>query len=164
MIEQNLVRLAQRPAVGRLLRQLAFEIGDLRTRSNDLAGEFRLVGLQAARRLLHQCQVAAKLFARAFQFRRPFFDCAVVAAQAVVAGAKIRERVAQPEILGLFLLERLQRGADGLDETAESRFEIVERADATVGIDQQIAQRLVVLAYARADVGESRFVDFFGAA
>ena len=30
VIEQNLVRLAQRPAIGSLLRQLAFEVGDLR--------------------------------------------------------------------------------------------------------------------------------------
>src|SRR5262249_48018711 len=69
-----------------------------------------------------------------------------------------------PDVLGLFLLERVQRGTDRLDETAESRFQIVERADATVGIDQQIAQRLVVLAYARTDLGQGRFASLFGTA
>jgi hypothetical protein len=105
-----------------------------------------------------------KLFAHVFQFRRSFVECAVVAAQAVMPGAKLREHIAQPEILGLFLLERLQRGADRLDQTSEGCSQIVERTDATVGIDQQIAQRLVVLAYARTDVGEGRFADLFGAA
>jgi hypothetical protein len=164
VIEQNLVCLAQRPAVGRLLRQLALQVGDLRARGHDLAGELRLVCLQPARRLLHQGQFAVKHFARTFQFRRPFFECAVVTAQAVMTGTKLRERVAQPEVLGLFLFERVQRGADGLDETAEGHFQIVERADAAVGIDQQIAQRLVVLAHARTDVGEGRFADLFGTA
>ena len=163
MLDQNLVRLTQRATVSRLLRQLAFEVGDLRARGDDLAGELRLVRFQGARRLLRQCQFAANLFARAFQFRRPFFERAVVAAQAVMAGAKLRECVAQADVLGLFLLEGLQRGTDRLDETAESRFQVVERADATVGIDQQIAQRLVVLAYARTDVGQG-FADLFGAA
>jgi hypothetical protein len=36
------------------------------------------------------------------------------------------------------LFQRLQRGADGLDEVAEGVFEVVERADPTVGIDQQV--------------------------
>jgi len=51
---------------------------------------------------------------------------------------------------------------DGLDEVAEGFFEIIERADPTVGIDQQIAQRLVLLADAGADVGQCRLARLFG--
>jgi hypothetical protein len=60
------------------------------------------------------------------------------------------------------VFQRLQRRADGLDEVAEGIFEIIERADPTVGIDQQVAQRLVLLADAGADIGQGRLAGLFG--
>jgi hypothetical protein len=60
------------------------------------------------------------------------------------------------------LFQRLQRRADGLDEVAEGFFEIIECADPPVGIDQQVAQRLVLLADPGADVGQGRLAGLFG--
>jgi hypothetical protein len=88
---------------------------------------------------LRQAQLPAQLLAGVFQFRRPLFERTVVAAHGLVAGAKLGECVTQAEIVGFFLLERIQRRADGLHEVAEGLLEIVERANATIGIDQQIA-------------------------
>jgi hypothetical protein len=139
VIDQNLVGLAQRAGIGSLLRQLALEIGDFRPRGDDFAGKFRFLRLEAARGLLRQAQVPAKLLARVRQFRRALFERAVVAVHGLVAGAKLGERVAQANIVGFFLLERIQRPADGLHEVAEGLLEIVERANAAIGIDQQIA-------------------------
>ena len=80
----------------------------------------------------------------------------------LVTGAKLCQRSAQADIVGLLLFQRLQRRADGLDEVAEGIFEIIERADPTVGIDQQVAQRLVLLADAGADIGQGRLAGLFG--
>jgi len=79
-----------------------------------------------------------------------------------VADAKLRQRVAQADILGFLLFQRLQRRADGLDQVAEGVLEVVERADPTIGIDQQVAQRLVFLANAGADVRQCRLAGLFG--
>ena len=161
VIDENLIGLAQRAAIGRLLRQLALEIGDLRTRRHDFAGELGFVTLEPARGLLRQRQFPAQLLARAFQFRRPLFERAEFAAHALMAAAKLRQRVAQAHIVGLFLFQRLQCGTDGLDQVAEGVFEVVERTDPTIGIDQQVAQRLVLLTDAGADVGQSRLARLF---
>ena len=118
---------------------MALEIGDFGPRGDDSAGQFRFLRLEAARGLLRQAQLPAKLLARVRQFRRALFERAVVAAHGLVAGAKLGERVAQADIIGFFLLERMQRRANWLHEVAEGFLEIVERADATIGIDQQIA-------------------------
>ena len=162
MIDENLIGLAQRAAIGGLLRQLALEIGDLRTRRHDFAGELGLVTFEPARGLLRQRQFPAQLLAHAFQFGRPLFERAEFGAHALVAGAKLRQRVAQANIVGFLLFQRLQRRADGLDQVAEGVFEVVERADPAIGIDQQVAQRLVLLAEAGADVGQCRLAGFFG--
>jgi hypothetical protein len=61
------------------------------------------------------------------------------------------------------LFQRLQRGANGLDQVAEGVFEVVERTDPTIGIDQQVAQRLVLLTDAGADVGQCRLAGLFDA-
>src|SRR5262249_44421384 len=52
VIDENLIGLAQRAAIGGLLRQLALEIGDLRTHRHDFAGELGLVTFESARGLL----------------------------------------------------------------------------------------------------------------
>ena len=136
VVDQNLVGLAQGAGIGCLLRQLALEIGDFRARGDDLAGEFRLLRVEPARALLRQAQLPAKLLPGVFQFRRALFQRAVVAAHGVVTGAKLGKHVAQAEIIGFFLFERMQCRTDGLYEAAEGLLEIVERADATIGIDQ----------------------------
>src|SRR5262245_14325807 len=137
VIDENLVGLAQGPAIGGLLRQLALEIGDLRTRRHDFAGELGFVTLETAHGLLRQRQFPAHLLARASEFGRPLFQRADVGAlaqfgaHALLAGAKLRQRIAQADIVALFLFQRLQRRADGLDQVAEGIFEIIERADPT---------------------------------
>ena len=163
VIDENLVGLAERSAIRGLLRQLALEFGDLRTRSHDFAGELGLVTFEPARGLLHQRQFPPQLLARAFQFRRPLFEHTEFAAHGLVTGAKLCQRSAQADIVGLFLFQRVQRRADGLDEVAEGVFEVVERADTTVGIDQQVAQRLVLLTNTGADIGQCRLAGLFGA-
>ena len=161
MIDENLVGLAQRSTVGGLLRQLALDIRDLRPHRHDFAGKLVFVTLEPARGLLHQRQFPTQLLARAFQFRRSLFEHAEFAAHALVAGAKLRQRVAQAHIVALLVFQRLQRRADGLDQVVEGIFEIIERADPTVGINQQVAQRLVLFANAGADVGQGRLAGFF---
>ena len=79
-----------------------------------------------------------------------------------MAGAKLRQRIAQADIVGFLLFQSQQRRADRLDEVAEGVFEIIECADPPVGIDQQVAQRLVLLADPGADVGQGRLAGFFG--
>jgi hypothetical protein len=164
VIDENLVGLAHRSSIGRLLRQLALEIGDLHTRSHAFAGKFSLVCLKPTRRLLQQGQFPAQVLARGFQFGRAFFEQVVFAAQVLVTAAKFCERIAQTEIICLLLLERAQRRADWLDEVPESFFEIIERADATVGVDQKVAQLLVVFTDPGANIGKGRLAALFGAA
>src|SRR5262249_58074800 len=101
-------------------------------------------------------QLPAQVLARGFKVGRTFLEPAVFVAQALVTAAEFCERIAQAEILGLFLLERAQRGADRLDEVPEGFLEIVERADTTIGIDQKVAQRLVVFTDAGANIGKGR--------
>src|SRR6266566_6233470 len=92
VIDENLVGLAERSAIRGLLRQLALEFGDLRTRSHDFAGELGLVTFEPARGLLHQRQFPPQLLARAFQFRRPLFEHTEFAAHGLVTGAKLCQR------------------------------------------------------------------------
>ena len=80
-----------------------------------------------------------------------------------MARAQLCQRVAQGDVVGLLLLQRLQRGVDGLDEIAEGLFEVVERREPTVGVEQEVAQRLVVLADPGADVGKCLLAVVFGA-
>ena len=143
---------------------MALEIGDLRTRTHDFASKFRLVPVEPARRLLRQGQFPPQVLARGFQIGRAFFEQAVFAAQALVSAAKFCERIAQAEILGLLLLERVQRRADRLDEIAEGFLKVVERADTTVGIDQKVAQRLVVFTDPGTNIGKCRLAALFAAA
>src|SRR5262245_18628301 len=138
VIDQNLVGLAQGAGIGCLLRQLALEVGDFGALGDNFAGEFRLLRVEPARGLLHQAQLPAKLLPGVFQFRRALSERAVVAAHGVVTGAKLGKHVAQAEIIGFFLFERMQCRPDGLHEVAEGLLEIVERADATIGIDQRL--------------------------
>ena len=84
--------------------------------------------------------------------------------QALVSAPKFCERIAQAEILGLLLLERVQRRADRLDEIAEGFLKVVERADTTVGIDQKVAQRLVVFTDPGTNIGKCRLAALFAAA
>jgi hypothetical protein len=56
----------------------------------------------------------------------------------------------------------VQRRADGLDEIAEGVFEVVERANAAVGINQKVSQCLVVLTDAVANVSECGLGAVFG--
>jgi hypothetical protein len=58
----------------------------------------------------------------------------------------------------------VQRRTDGLDEVPEGFLEIVERADATIGVDQKVAQRLVVFTDAGANIGKGRLAALFSAA
>lgn len=80
-----------------------------------------------------------------------------------MARAQLCQRVAQGDVVGLLLLQRLQRGVDGLDEVAEGLLEVVERREPTVGVEQEVAQRLVVLADPGADVGKCLLAVVFGA-
>jgi hypothetical protein len=78
------------------------------------------------------------------------------AAQRFMARTKLRQHVAQPGVVGFFLLERPQRNTDGIDQVAEGAFDVVERGDPALGVDQQVAQRLVALADAGTEIGKRR--------
>jgi hypothetical protein len=108
--------------------------------------------------LLRQLQCLAQRLVVSPQFRRPLFGRVEIGAHRFVICAELGERVAQAGVVGLFLLQRVQRGADGPDELAEGILDVVERGDLTAGVDQQVAQRLVAPAEACAESGKCRLV------
>ena len=156
VLGENLVLLAQRAAAGSLVSQLILERGDGLARGHDCAGEIGLAALELARIVLQHRQFPAQARVVALQLRRLPAERLEFAAQRVLAGANIRERVAQAGIVGLFLLQRPQRLTDRADELLERALELVERTHVMSGVDQQVAQRLVVLADTGAEIGECR--------
>src|SRR5262249_539011 len=58
----------------------------------------------------------------------------------------------QAQGLRFFLFERAQRAVERGYQLVECRFEIIEFADLAAGVGQEVAQNLVFLAHARADV------------
>src|SRR5262245_60176612 len=142
---------------------MTLEVGDRATCGHELAGKLGLVALEPARGLLRQRQFPAKRLIVAFRFRRSFLEHLAFGARRVVPGANFGERVAQADIVGLLLLERTQRNADGLDKVAEGILDVVERGDPAIGVNQQIAQGLVALADAGTEIGKCRLVVLCGA-
>src|SRR5262245_62720141 len=98
---------------------MTLEVGDRATCGHELAGKLGLVALEPARGLLRQRQFPAKRLIVAFRFRRSFLEHLAFGARRVVPGANFGKRIAQADIVGLLLLERTQRNADGLDKVAE---------------------------------------------
>ena len=105
VIREDLVRLAQRPAIGRLLRQLIVEFGYLRTRSQQLTGELGPLGLEVLGGLLSQRQFPPEGRVIVRQLHHLSFEGVRFLVHAVVAGAQLRQRIAQGHVVGFFLLQ-----------------------------------------------------------
>ncbi len=112
---------------------------------------------------MHQRQFPAERLVVARQFRCLLFQRLEFGTHRFVVGAKLRKRVAQAEIVTVFLLQGLQRGANGLNQVAEGILDVVERGDPTVGVDQQVTQSLVALAKAGAEIRKCPLVVLCGA-
>jgi hypothetical protein len=163
-VDENLIRLAQPSGIGSHLHQPTFKIGDHGACGRELAAELGVTALQRTRGKLRRRQFMAKRVVVARRFCGPFLKRLAVRTHRFVARAKPGERAAQADIVGYFLLQRPQHGADGLDDVAEGIFDIVERSDPTAGVGQQIPQRLIVGADARAKFGRCRIAACFDVA
>jgi hypothetical protein len=98
----------------------------------------------------------------AFAFRggQFFLDVADLVAQFTVGGARIVEHRLQADLFGLFGFEIAQRLADRIDQFADRALDGVELIDLAVGVEQQIAQCLVLAAELGAERGEQFLVEF----
>ena len=98
----------------------------------------------------------------AFLVRRgqPLFEVADLVAQFAVGGACIVEHRLQADLFGLLSLEIAQRLADRIDQLADRGLDGVELADLVVGVEQEIAQRLVLAAKLGTERGKQFLVEF----
>ena len=102
------------------------------------------------RRSPHSLCEAASFFSKSESF----------VAQLAVGGAGIVEHRLQRDLLGFLGLHRAQRLAHRVGQPADRVLDGVELADLGVGVEQQIAQRLVLAADLGADRREQFLVEF----
>ena len=96
-----------------------------------------------------RCRAAARLRLRG---AAAFFSAAVeFVAQLVIGDARGVERALQAELFALGLLVGAQRLADRIDQLADRALDDLELADLVLGVEQQIADRFVLLAKLRRD-------------
>ena len=91
--------------------------------------------------------------------RRFLLQFGDLVAQLAVGGAGIVEHRLQADLLGLLGLEGAQRLAHRIGQLGDRGLDGVELADLGVGVEQQIAQRLVVAADLGAERGEQLLVE-----
>src|SRR5664279_818074 len=131
------------------------EIGDLAAADGDFIGEFQARAFERAVRFARQFEVDAQFFGVRFERGCLFLDPVEFGAQRLVGRARLVEHAGEAQRLRLFLLKCAQRAVERRDELVEGFLELVEFADLAAGIGQEVAQNLVFLAHARADVGET---------
>jgi hypothetical protein len=134
----------------------------VRARGRDRVRQLGFVALKSARSLLRLGKLLLTLRAVAVQFARSLFERGKFAMQAVVADAQLRKRAAQFAVFDALLVKLADCCVDRFGQAAEGLLNVAYRADSMPGVDQQIAQLLVVLAKTGADVGESQFASVLG--
>ena len=164
LLFEDAAAFGQRTALRAFLRQLAFDLDDLRVARVDFVGQFKARALQAAVRLARQFEILAQLLHLALQRDRLLLDLIEFRAQRVVGGTRLGQHVRQAGRLRLFLFQRAQGIVERGDDLFEGVLQIVQFADLAAGVGEQIAQRLVLLAHARADVGHAFDADVFAVA
>ncbi len=155
LLGERLVLFRQRLPVAGFLRKFALQRGALGAVGRELAGQLGPGGLERAADLLGQLQFLAQPLVVAFERRRLLLHLVIFGSQHVIGGAALVERGGEPDRLGLFLLQRPQRLVDRRDDLAERFHRVVELDHLVLGIDEQIAQRLVLFTHAHADVREA---------
>ena len=154
------VFVAQGGAFAGALRQIRFEIGDLRARGGEIDGEVGLGRLQRAQQALRGGEILAQRLTVALRCRQLLLEIADLVAQFAVRGARIVEHRLQADFFGLFGFEIAQRLADRIDQFADRSLDRVELADLVVGVEQHVAQRFVIAAELAAERGEQLLVEF----
>jgi hypothetical protein len=161
---QGAAGLAQSTALGGFLRQLALELGDLGNTGGDVVAEFEARAFQPAVGFARQLEILAQLFGLGFERRRLAFDLVEFGAQRFIGRARLLQHAGQAERLRFFPFQCAQRAIERRDDLVEGFLEFVELADLAAGVGQQVAQDLVFLAHARADVGKILDVDMVAVA
>src|ERR1039458_250401 len=146
--------------IPRPLREIRFQIGDLRAPGGEVDGEIGLGRFQRMQQTLRGGKILALRLAFAFRGGQFFLDVADLVAQFTVGGARIVEHRLQADLFGLFGFEIAQRLADRIDQFADRALDGVELIDLAVGVEQQIAQCLVLAAELGAERGEQFLVEF----
>ena len=153
------VLLAQRLAFADFLRELGVEVGDLRAPGGDVDGDLGAGRFRRAQQILRIGEFVAQIVALALRGGEFLLVVGEFVAQLAVGGAGIVEHGLQREFLGALGFHRAQCLAHRIDQAADRVLDGVEFADLGVGVEQQIAQRLVLAADLGADGREQLLVE-----
>lgn len=134
----------------------------IRARGRDLGRQLGFVALKPARSLLRVGELLFAPRAVVVQFSRSLFERGEFAMQAVVADAQLCKRAAQFAVFDALLVKLADCCVDRFGQEAEGLLNVAYRADSMPGVDQQIAQLLVVFAKTGADLGESQLASVLG--
>ena len=154
------VLVARRFEVRALLLGVALQFGDVRAPRGEL-GE--LVGFGLLERgdcLLRDRQDVLQPDRFRLEGRGLLLRCAEIVAQLVVGDARVVQDALEAELLALAFLVGAQRLGDRIDQLADRALDDLEFADLVLGVQQEIADDLVLLAKLRRDREEQLVVEF----
>jgi hypothetical protein len=151
---------AQRLVFTGLLREALLQLGDLGTAGGDIDGDLGLGGLGRAQQALRGGELLAQRLAFLVGRRRLLLQFGDFVAQLAVGGAGIVEHRLQADLFRLLGLEGAQGLTERIGQLANRGLDGVELADLGIGIEHQVAQRLVVAADLGAERGEQLLVEF----
>ena len=139
-----------------LVRELFRRCGERGARRCEFMADPGSVRLGVAPLLQRGLHFLGEILVGAFQLGRLFRKLQKIAMQLLVAQAQRRERAVQAGIVGLFLLQRREHAMQRLDELAEGVFELMDGAELLLRVEQEIAERFVVLADPGPQVGKTQ--------
>ena len=142
------------------MREPRFQVDDLGAAGGDIDGDLGPGGFRRVQLVLRGGEFLAQRPAFGFGRRRFLLQFGDLVAQLAVGGAGIVEHRLQADLFGLLGFEGAQRLADRIGQLGDRGLDGVELADLGVGVEQQVAQRLVVAADLGAERGEQFLVEF----
>ena len=150
-------------ALGGLLRQLTVKFGNLCAARIDIIGKLKPGAFQSPICFSRELEIFAQFSRFTFEYRCLFFDLVEFLAQRLIGCARFRQHSRQTHRLGFFLFKSAEGAVERRNQLVESLLEVVELADFSAGISQQIAQDLVFLTHPRTDVGQAFHRDMVAA-
>ncbi len=160
MVGQAALVVGEGLALRGLLSELALKLANVRILVADLLGEIVALGLKGACALPRQFEILAQPLVLGFEQGGLLLDGVELRAQCVGGSAGLLKLAIKAQVLGLFLLQRPQGIVEGVDDLLEGDLELVELIDLAARIEQQVAERLVLLADAGTHVGGRFRLDF----
>src|SRR6187397_2182854 len=136
------------------MSELPVKLGSVCTQRVEIVGQLQPRAFESAICLTRKLKVLAQLFD--FGLKRGCFPVNLVelGAQGLVGRAGLGQHARQAQGLRFFLFKRAQRAVERRHQLVEGRLEVIEFADLAPGVGQEVAQDLVFLAHARADIGQ----------